>query len=185
MNADLFRNENDLDDFNVNNLPMFNEALNSQFTEQEIDKAIKVLKNNKSPSIFDNIINEYLKNAPANLLAVLRLFFNIILDSGIFPDVWSKGVILPFYKHKGDVNDPDNYRGITILSCFGKLFSSVLNNRLNVFLESNNILCEEQAGFRKHYSTVDHIFSLKLLVDIYLTHDKKIVLCIRGLSQSL
>ena len=174
LNADILRNENDVDNFNVNNLPMFNEALNSQFTEQEIDKAIKALKNNKSPSIFDNIINEYLKNAPDNLLAVLKLFFNIILDSGIFPDVWSKGVILPLYKNKGDVNDPDNYRGITILSCFGKLFTSVLNNRLNDFLESNNILCEEQAGFRKHYSTVDHIFSLKLLVDVYLAHGKKL-----------
>ncbi len=44
LNADLFRNENDLDDFNVNNLPMFNEALNSQFTEQEIDKDYKGTK---------------------------------------------------------------------------------------------------------------------------------------------
>ena len=147
-------------------------------------KGYKGLKNNKSPSIFDNIINEYLKNAPANLLAVLKLFFNIILDSGIFPDVWSKGVILPLYKNKGDVNDPDNYRGITILSCFGKLFTSVLNNRLNDFLESNNILCEEQAGFRKHYSTVDHIFSLKLQGDVYLAHGKKLY-CVRGLSQGL
>ena len=41
-------------------------------------------------------------------------------------------------------------------------------------MESNNILCEEQAGFRKHYSTVSHIFSLKLLVDVYLAHGKKL-----------
>ena len=59
----------------------------------------------------------------------------------------------------------DNYRGITILSCFGKLFTGILNNRLNTFLESSGLLCEEQAGFRKHYGTVDHIFTLKMLID--------------------
>ena len=62
----------------------------------------------------------------------------------------------------------DNYKGITILSCFGKLFTAVLNNRFNVYLENMDVLCEEQAGFRKGYSTTDHIFILKCLVDLYL-----------------
>jgi hypothetical protein len=37
----------------------------------------------------------------------------------------------------------DNYRGITVLSCFGKLFTCILNNRLNSYLENYNVLCEE------------------------------------------
>ena len=52
---------------------------------------------------------------------------------------------------------------ITILSCFGKLLTAVLNQRLNSYLESTGLLIEEQAGFRKHYSTADHIFSQKML----------------------
>ena len=108
------------------------------------------------------------------MLPLFCKLFNVVLDSGFFPDVWSKGIILPLYKNKGDINDPDNYRGITILSCFGKLFTSLLNKRLNSFLENYNILCEEQAGFRKHYSTVDHMFSLKMLIDLYLAKDKKL-----------
>ncbi len=55
-----------------------------------------------------------------------------------------------------------------IRSCFGKLFTAVLNNRLNSYLEINSLICEEQAGFRRRYSTVDHIFSFKLIVDFYL-----------------
>jgi hypothetical protein len=39
---------------------------------------------------------------------------------------WAVGYISPIYKGNGDVQDPDNYRGITILSCFGKLFTAVL-----------------------------------------------------------
>ena len=78
------------------------------------------------------------------------------------------GFFSPIYKNKGDKARPDNYRGITILSCFGKLFTSVLNDRLNQYLENMNILNEEQAGFRKRYSTTDHIFNLKSLIDLYL-----------------
>ena len=73
----------------------------------------------------------------------------------------------------GDPASPDNYRGITILNCFGKLFTTILSNRLNSYLDNMSILCEEQAGgFRKHYSTTDHIFNLKCLIDMYLRCNK-------------
>ena len=108
------------------------------------------------------------------MLPIYCKLFNLILNTGIVPEAWSKGTILPIYKNKGDVKDPDNYRGITILSCFGKLFTAVLNQRLNNYLESTGILIEEQAGFRKHYSTADHIFSLKMLIDFYLYKKKRL-----------
>ena len=81
---------------------------------------------------------------------------------------------LPIYKNKGDIGDPDNYIGITILSCFGKGFTAVLNQRLNTYLESTGLLIEEQVGFRKHYSTIDHIFSLNMLVDFHLYKKKRL-----------
>ena len=68
---------------------------------------------------------------------------------------------------------PDNYRGITLLSCLGKLFTSILNNRLTVFLEQNNLLGEEQAGFREHYSTLDHIYTIIMSSLINQTLSKK------------
>lgn len=53
------------------------------------------------------------------------------------------------FKKKDKTKNPDDYRGITILICFGKLFTCILNNRLFDYLESLGLLCEEQAGFRK------------------------------------
>ena len=69
---------------------------------------------------------------------------------------------------------PENYRPITILSCFGKLFTAVLNSRLTNFLNFHNILEENQAGFRAGHSTVDHIFSLFGLSEILKRKKKKL-----------
>jgi hypothetical protein len=62
--------------------------------------------------------------------------------------------LLPIFKNKGDPANADNDRGITILSCYGKLFTCILNNRLFNYLESLGLLCEEQAGFRKGWFMV-------------------------------
>ena len=72
------------------------------------------------------------------------------------------------------MDDPDNYRGITVLSCFGKLFTSIINARINSFLENYKLLGNEQAGFRCNNSTNDHIFSLHCLVDLYLQKKKRL-----------
>ena len=84
--------------------------------------------------------------------------FNIIFMNGIISDVWSKGIIIPIYK-KGDKTNPDNYRGITLLSCLGKLFTSIINDRIAKFVENNSILSEVQAGFRKRYSITEQILN--------------------------
>ncbi len=108
------------------------------------------------------------------MLPVYHKLFNKILDSGVIPSTWSVGHIIPIYKNKGDTTCPENYRGITLLSCLGKLFTSILNNRLSVFCDSHNILSENQAGFRRSYSTVDHVFTLKAILDIALFHKKRL-----------
>ena len=77
------------------------------------------------------------------------------------PMDWLIGIIIPLYKGKGDKKDANNYRGITLLSCLGKLFTSILNVRLSKFCETNNVIGEMQAGFRQGYSTMDHIFFIK------------------------
>ena len=59
-------------------------------------------------------------------MSMLTNIFNIVLLSGHMPHEWVIGIIKPIYKNKGDINDPDNYRVITLLSCFGKLSTSIL-----------------------------------------------------------
>ena len=99
--------------------------------------------------------------------------FNKIFDTGCIPESWLIGSIVPIFKNKGDKNDPQNYRPITLLSCIGKLFTAILNDRLNNYLEDYNLLNENQAGFRKKHSTVDHIFVLHTLAGICKHRNKK------------
>lgn len=64
------------------------------------------------------MLNEYIKSTLNKMLPVCLLLFNFILDTGIIPDEWVTGSIKAIYKNSGDKKSPDNYRGITILSCF-------------------------------------------------------------------
>ena len=89
----------------------------------------------------------FLKNSPKETIRLICNYFNLRLDTGIVPDTWTIGLIVPIYKNKGDIHDPDNYCGITLLSCIGKLFKMVINHRLSIYLNENNLLGEEQAGF--------------------------------------
>ena len=112
--------------------------------------------------------NEFLKNSTNSLLHFILELFNTVFESGIVPTDWTIGLIRPIYKKKGKPEDPNNYRGITLLSCLGKLFTAVLNHRLNLYLEDCEKIGNEQAGFRNNHSTLDHIFTLHSLLELYL-----------------
>lgn len=114
----------------------------------------------------------------------MSLFSNLILNTGHLPNDWLFGKIKPIYKNKGDSLDPNNYRPITLLSCLGKLFTAALNERLNMFLEENNLLNENQAGFRKHHSTTDHIFTLYSLIELMKYEKKKLFCCFVDFSKA-
>ena len=110
------------------------------------------------------------------LAPVLCRLFNKILHAGYFPESWSKGVIVPLHK-SGSIHEVENYRGITLLSVLGKLFTSVLNIRLTEWAEKYKVYIESQAGFRSSYSTIDNIFVLKSVVDEFIANKKKLYAC--------
>lgn len=93
--------------------------------------------------------------------------FNLILQYGIYPNSWCEGSITPIFK-AGDRSDPNNYRGICVSSCLGKFFSSILNHRLLLFIDKNELLHNSQIGFLPHHRTSDHIFTLRSIVDKYV-----------------
>ena len=147
--------------------------LDTTITLDEVRDAISCLKSNKSHGP-DLVINEFFKVAPDKLKNVIVKFFNIVLNTGIVPSSWTLGVIHPIYKNKGQRGDPNNYRGITILSCFGKLFTCILNKRLGIFIEKYDIIGAEQTGFRKGFSTLDHLFTLYGIIDVLLSKRKRL-----------
>ena len=90
------------------NDPMYNEMLNGIITEKEVLDAIKGLKNNNAPGS-DKLIFFFL-NSPPFLASMYTKLFNVVLDTGIIPETWTTGIIIPVYKNKGCPTDPDNFR---------------------------------------------------------------------------
>ena len=114
-------------------------------------------------------MNEDLKHCPPKFIILITNPFNLILDSGIFPEQWSLGIIKPIYKNSVDSNRPSNYRGITIFSCLRKLFSNLLNNRLTRFVDENQLIGPALASFMPGFSIIDYFFTLKTLIDLHLS----------------
>lgn len=152
------------------NLDYETNGLNATITEEEVLCAIKSLKNRKAVGI-DEVRIEFIKHSSPQHIGIFCKLFNKVLDTGIVPEQWVQGIIIPIYKGKGDTDQCDNYRGITLLSCVGKVFTSILNKRLTTFIEDNHILLANQAGFRKKHSTLDHCFVLKSLIDLFFNSE--------------
>ena len=91
------------------------------------------------------------------MVSFLVRYLNKLFSSGSYPDNCSEAVVQPLHK-KGDPNILDNYRGISLLNICVKLYSYIINKKLTQWIEENSIISESQAGFRKRYSTVDHLF---------------------------
>ena len=133
--------------------------------KSEIRVAVKKLKNNKS-SFSDKIKNEMIKSAVNELMPVYLKLFNTVLRSVMMPQTWCNGIITPIFK-SGVKSDPSNYRGICISSCLGKLFRSILNQRLLDHVKSLDILHKSEIGFLANNRTADDVLTLRTLIDKY------------------
>ena len=148
------------------------EEINVPFTYGDFSKACSQLHTNKSAGP-DKLINEFFIYGKEILGTTLLSLFNKLFSMGYFPKEWSEGFIIPLHK-KGSINEAENYRGITLLSALGKLFSRMINNRLSEWAEHYYVLIEAQAGFRPGMGTVDNIFVLHGLITHHLNHGKKL-----------
>ena len=92
-------------------------------------------------------------------------------------------MILPIHK-KGDLKEPSNYRGITLVSCFGKLFTVIINERLKKWALQNETISDAQFGFKADYSTVDAIFIIQSLINKAINKKKKLYACFIDLKRA-
>jgi len=124
----------------------------------------------------DDILVEWLKCWGEYLCRALWIVMSQVWIEEACPEEWGKGVVCLLYKD-GDPRVPTNYRGITLLSVVSKVFAAVLNERLMVFLDQEGRLVEEQAGFRKGRSCLDHIFVLKEVLRDRRSRQRKTFSC--------
>ena len=108
---------------NVTHIP----GLDDPITEQDVRQAVRNLKQGKTSGL-DRICGEFLKYSENIVAPFLTKLFNKLYDMNVFPSDWCKSVIIPLFK-KGDDKIPDNYRGISLLSCLK------LNKRLYTWAE--------------------------------------------------
>jgi exonuclease III len=138
------------------------------FLIQEVRSAVTTLKARKAPGI-DGISAELLQAGGETLVTALHELFQKIHQEEEVPNDWGKAIITPIFK-KGDKSDCKNYRGISLLSVPGKVFTKVLQRRMKSCVE--RALAEEQAGFRPGRGTTDQIFTIRQITEKYLEHNK-------------
>ena len=100
--------------------------------------------------------------------------YNQSIETGIVPNILKVSQVTPVYK-SGDATDPANYKPISTLSSFSKVFEKLIYNQLYSFLEKYSILYKYQFGFRKGYSTEQAI--LEITDSLKKAMDKKMVTC--------
>jgi hypothetical protein len=166
-----------------NKRPSGIDPLNNEITEEEIKKALKKLKPNKAHGP-DIIPSDIFKILGDKIVPCLKLLFNSVLDSGEFPHQWNTSFVIPIHK-KGPKDVMDNYRCLSVGSSMGKIFNSILNERIICHLDENSLLSETQNGFRNGCRTSDNIFILKTLSDKYLnSKGKKLYSCFVDFSKA-
>ncbi|RUA06843.1 MAG: hypothetical protein DSY43_01110, partial [Gammaproteobacteria bacterium] len=153
-------------------VPEVTGEIDADISAEEIRSAIKNLKVGKAAGP-DELVAEMFKHSASFLVPYLTQLFNAMFHKGHYPKTWTKSILVPIYK-KGSINNPDNYRGISLTSTFSKIFTHVLNKRLQVWAEENEVIWEGQAGFRRGYSTIDNIFVLHSVIQKYLARHKKV-----------
>ena len=93
------------------------------------------------------------------LLTPLRIIFTNCLRQGVFPETWKCANVVPVHK-KNEKNVKSNYRPISLLPIFGKMFEKLVYDSLYSHLVFCNLLNPNQSGFRPGDSTVNQLISI-------------------------
>ena len=112
----------------------------------------------------DEIHYQILKHLPPDALETLLNTINEVWRTEKFPEDWHKTVIILIPKPGKDKTEATNYRPIALTSCICKTMETMINDMLVWFLESNNLISRNQAGFRKNHSTNDHLVRLESFI---------------------
>ncbi|KAK6757367.1 hypothetical protein RB195_015285 [Necator americanus] len=138
----------------------------------EVRHAIMSVRN-RMASGPDRIRSEHLKKLSPVLINTLARLFARYLSECKVPKQWKTSKTVLLYK-KGDPHDIGNYRSICLLSVIYKLFTTVILNRIEKVLDEGQPC--EQAGFRKGFSTIDHIHTVLKLIKV--SREYKMPLCL-------
>ena len=139
---------------------------------EEVEHAMKQMSNNKAPGQ-DGIPIDVIKQGGPKIFKRIAQLFTRCLNERKTPLDWNNAVIILLHK-KGDKKDINNYRPISLISHMSKLFTKVIKNRISLQLEEHQP--REQAGFRRGYSTSDHLQVITQLIE--KSNEYRLPLCL-------
>ena len=148
-------------DENTDRIRQAARMLNCPITLQEVINTLSTTRDGKAVGI-DNVANEILK-VPA-LQVFLHELYSACFRLNRIPSLWYKSMIHPILKKGKSPLIPLDHRGISLMSTVAKAFSAILNKRLAEYLEIHNIYVDEQNGFRRLRSCLDHLYTLTTIV---------------------
>lgn len=126
-------------------------------SRDEVLKALQTLKSNKSPGP-DHIFPKLLKEISDEISSPLTQLFNMSLQNGVVPRDWKMANVTPIFK-KGDRKLPGNYRPISLTSTIGKLFETIVRDKMVQYLECNSLIQDSQHGFRNNRSCLSNLLT--------------------------
>jgi len=145
--------KNEIPPTNHRSYPNFKQVQNSIFlkpcTEYEVADLVKQLKNTSTSDYNAPVIKLAFLNTP--LPKILSQVINSSLTHGVFPELLKTAKVIPIHK-SGSKSDVANYRPISLLSVFSKIFEKVMYSRLTSFFTANNVIYPRQYGFRSQHS---------------------------------
>ena len=127
------------------------DVTDSLITAEEVKNIINKLK--KTSPGKSGINKKILTHLPDNAIKRLTNIYNNTLSAGYFPDKWKQAILRLIPKEGKSPHTPQNYRPISLLEVPGKILERVVNTRLKIHLENNNMYNPNQFGFRNHRGT--------------------------------
>ena len=148
---------------NDSTLPDFQFITNKKIeTVRVTDEDILLLIRNLDPTKAsgpDGISGHMLILCDDSIIIPLKLIFQNILHTSVFPDMWKLANVTPIHK-KSDKQLIKNYRPISLLPICAKLFEKIIFNSLYSYLHKNNLITKNQSGFRPGDSTTNQLLFL-------------------------
>ena len=129
----------------------FNSIFLFPSTNAEVCSIIDRLKNKKAQRYTD-VETKFIKYGKLIISPIISNLFNLCIETGVFPNCLKIAEVIPIFT-KSDQNIPTNYRPISLLSQFDKIFEKMLFSRLFSYLYKNQLLSKNQFGFRPNSST--------------------------------
>ena len=145
-------------------------------SNDDVNNILKALKLNKAHGPDDISVN-MIKLCGESICTPLRIIFQNIIDTGTFPDQWKEANVTPVHKKK-DKQTVSNYRPISLLPLFAKIFERIVFKNLYNYLKSNNLITKNQSGFTPGDSGTNQLISL--IHDIHKAFDDNRCLEVRS-----